>query len=89
MEQKFCQSCAMPMGESDELYGTNADGSKSVDYCSYCFQNGAFTNDTSMEGMIEICVPHMTAAHREMSGDEARAMMQEYFPMLKRWKKDL
>ena len=24
--QKFCQSCAMPMTE--ELFGTNADGSK-------------------------------------------------------------
>lgn len=86
MEQKFCQSCAMPMGEGDELYGTNADGSKNTDYCHYCFQNGAFTNDTTMEGMIEICVPHMTAAHPDMSEDKARAMMSEFFPTLKRWK---
>ena len=28
MNQKFCQCCGMPMGETDELYGTNADGSK-------------------------------------------------------------
>jgi hypothetical protein len=27
--QKFCQSCAMPM--TDELFGTNADGSKNED----------------------------------------------------------
>ena len=28
MNQKFCQCCGMPMGDTDELYGTNADGSK-------------------------------------------------------------
>ncbi|MHC1772186.1 MAG: zinc ribbon domain-containing protein [Flexilinea sp.] len=26
MEEKYCQSCAMPMGSADEMYGTNADG---------------------------------------------------------------
>lgn len=86
MEQNFCQSCGMPMGNTDELYGTNADGGKSVDYCSYCYQNGAFTYEGSMEDMIEMCVPHMTAAHPEMTEDEARVTMLEYFPMLKRWK---
>ena len=29
---KFCQSCAMPMTE--ELYGSNKDGSKNEDYCT-------------------------------------------------------
>lgn len=87
MEQNFCQSCAMPMGEADDLYGTTSDGGKSAEYCSYCFQNGVFTSDASMEEMIEICVPHMTAAHPEMSEDKARSMMQQFFPMLKRWKK--
>ncbi len=28
MNQKFCQCCGMPMGDTDELYGTNGDGSK-------------------------------------------------------------
>ena len=28
--QKFCQSCAMPLMD-DGLYGTNADGTKIVD----------------------------------------------------------
>ena len=31
MEERFCQSCGMPMGDTDELYGTEADGSKSTD----------------------------------------------------------
>ena len=36
-----------------------------------------------MEEMIESCVPHITS----MTADEARHMMQEWFPTLKRWKK--
>lgn len=40
---KNCQSCAMPMSKDPEKGGTNADGLKSTMYCSYCYQNGAFT----------------------------------------------
>jgi len=39
-----CQSCGMPMKKDPEGGGANADGSKSPDYCSYCFRNGAFTS---------------------------------------------
>jgi len=87
MSERYCQSCAMPMGNTDELYGTNADGSKNEDYCIYCWKDGAFTADISMEQMIEFCVPHMVAANPGMSGDQARNVMREYFPTLKRWKK--
>ena len=88
MEEKYCQSCGMPMGETDELYGTNADESKSADYCKYCFENGKFTQECTMEEMIEICVSHMTSENLDMSEDDARKMMFEFFPTLKRWKKD-
>ena len=27
MDMKYCQCCAMPMGEGTELYGTNSDES--------------------------------------------------------------
>ena len=86
MEERYCQSCGMPMGQSDEMYGTDVDGGKSADYCKYCFEKGAFTNDCTMDEMIEICVPHMTSAHSSMSENEARKMMREFFPSLKRWK---
>ena len=46
--QNFCQSCAMPL-YNDEVLGTNADGSKNEDYCIYCFKDGEFTSDMSME----------------------------------------
>ena len=88
MEERYCQSCAMPMGETDEMYGTNADGSKSDDYCKYCFENGAFTADCTMDEMIEFCVPHMATAESGMSSEDARKMMNEFFPALKRWKQN-
>ncbi|MFN0214027.1 MAG: zinc ribbon domain-containing protein [Saprospiraceae bacterium] len=46
MEKAFknCQSCGMPMHRDDLGGGTNADGSKSVVYCSKCWQGGTFTS---------------------------------------------
>ena len=76
----------MPMGETDEMFGTNSDGSKNDDYCKYCFDKGAFTSNTTMEEMINFCVPHVVSANQGMSEDDARKMMRGFFPMLKRWK---
>ena len=87
MNQKFCQCCGMPMGDTDELYGTNANGGKNEEYCRYCFENGEFTFKGAMEEMIELCVPNMTAANPNINEEEARKIMAEWFPTLKRWKK--
>lgn len=35
MENKYCQSCGMPLQNQDEL-GTNSDGSRNEEYCCYC-----------------------------------------------------
>jgi hypothetical protein len=40
---KICQSCGMPLKSDVNQGGTNKDGSKNQLYCSYCYQNGAFT----------------------------------------------
>ncbi len=58
----YCQSCGMPMEES--LYGTEKDGTKSPDYCSYCYQNGAFTGEMTMEQMIDFCAAPMAEHQR-------------------------
>jgi hypothetical protein len=87
MEAKYCQSCGMPMGTTDELFGTNQDGTRNEDYCKYCYMDGEFTSDISMEEMIEMCVPHMVSGNPGMSEDEARNMMRQFFPELKRWRK--
>ena len=86
METKYCQSCGMPMGETDELYGTEKDGTKSGDYCKYCYENGAFTANCSMQEMIEFCVKPMLENAPDMTEEQARAMMTGFFPLLKRWK---
>lgn len=84
MKEKYCQSWGMPMDNIDEMYGINADDSKSEDYCKYCFANSEFTVNCSMAEMIEYCVPHMVAANAGMSGDTTQDMMQGFLPMLKR-----
>lgn len=83
---KYCQSCGMPLGETSALNGTNVDESKNEDYCIYCFKDGKFIADMSMNEMIEFCVPHMVSSNPKMTEDSARKMMQEFFPQLKRWK---
>ena len=86
---KFCQSCGMPL--NDENRGTNADGNKNEDYCMYCYQNGKFTNDCTMDEMIEFCAQFVDEVNKNMpkpmTKDEYKDMMRQYFPMLKRWKK--
>jgi hypothetical protein len=82
----FCQSCAMPMGR-DEDFGTEKDGSKSADYCCYCYQNGEFINpDTTLEEMIEFCSRKMEELG-VMSYEEARTLNERYMPTLKRWRR--
>ena len=85
-EMKFCQSCAMPLGAPD-MFGTNADGSRNEDYCAYCFKDGAFTSETTMDEMIEICVPFVSKGDPWPDEETARKAMQEMFPQLKRWKR--
>lgn len=86
MEERYCQCCGMPMGETDEMYGTEKDGSISKDYCKYCYDKGEFLADCTMEEMIEFCIPPVLEANPEMTAEKARSMMQEWFPNLKRWK---
>ncbi|MCM1986463.1 zinc ribbon domain-containing protein [Methanococcoides seepicolus] len=80
----FCQSCGMPLGK-DEDFGANADGTKSDEYCLYCYQNGKFTQpDITLEEMIE---QTSKAIDKEgvMSLEEAKELSQQNIPKLKRW----
>jgi hypothetical protein len=82
----FCQSCAMPM-KKHELFGTMADGSKSEEYCTYCFQEGKFTEpDISMQEIIDRCVA-IIGQRKIMTEDQARDLMTQAIPTLKRWRK--
>ena len=85
----FCQSCGMPM-QSAEQFGTNQDGSASQDYCCYCYKEGAFVQDCTMEGMIEHCAQFLDefngACDTQYTKEEAITEMKKHFPTLKRWK---
>ena len=82
----FCQSCGMPLSRAEE-HGTEQDGSPSPHYCKYCYQNGAFTGDMTMEQMIDFCTPMMVQANPGMTAEQAKEQMFKFFPMLLRWKK--
>lgn len=81
---QFCQSCGMPMA-SDDLCGTNADGSMNFDYCKYCYKDGEFVDMVSMEDYIDKCSQFGVQAG--MTNEEMKAHCQMFFPMLKRWRK--
>ena len=80
----ICQSCSMMMGE--EEYGYNADGSRNTEYCKFCFPNGKFGKDETMEEMIESCIPFWVNDGDAKTPEEAREKMRKLFPTLKRWK---
>ncbi|MGG0822155.1 zinc ribbon domain-containing protein [Paenibacillus turicensis] len=84
--QQFCQSCGMPL-QDKHILGTEANGAKSEEYCSYCYQDGKFTApNMAMEEMIEIGV---SALQRDgMEEQQARAMLSSFLPNLKRWRSE-
>lgn len=52
----FCQSCGMPLSKDPQVGGRESDGGKSKEYCSFCYQNGQFTEpNLTVEQMIEKC----------------------------------
>ncbi|MDR2084497.1 MAG: zinc ribbon domain-containing protein [Bacteroidales bacterium] len=88
MNEHVCQSCGMPM-KTEEDFGTNADLSINEDYCHYCFKDGNFTHDLTMDEVIELNLQYLNEFNKdspkEFTVEEARGVMKEYFPTLKRW----
>ena len=86
-EMKFCQSCGMPL--TDDVLGTNADGSKNEEYCIYCYKDGAFTGDFTMEEMAEFCAQFVDEYNKNtgqsLTREEYKQMLLQYYPSLKRW----
>lgn len=78
----------MPMIANDQ-FGTNEDHSKNMDYCCFCYEEGNFTQEFTMEEMIEHCAQFVDEFNRELerplTQEQAIAGMQGSFPSLKRW----
>jgi len=81
---KNCQSCGMPMKKDPANGGTNADGSKSDKYCSYCYQHGSFTQpDFTAKEMQVFCKQKL----KEMGFPGFIAgIFSSGIPKLERWK---
>ena len=88
MEQIFCQSCGMPL--KDDVLGTNADCSKNHEYCMYCFKDGGFTGDFTMEEMVEFCAQFVDEYNKNtgqnLTRDAYKEVLRQFYPNLKRWK---
>lgn len=73
----------MPLSQDPLGGGTEANGAKSSEYCSYCYQNGAFFDpQMTLEGMIAKLEPIM--ANMKMSPEVVEATKLA-LPRLKRW----
>lgn len=83
----FCQSCGMPLDEAAGPFGTEKDGTQNRDYCSYCYKDGAFTSECTMQEMIDFCTPIVAKENPDMTEEAAREGMARFFPTLKRWAK--
>lgn len=85
MSEKICQSCGMPI-TSEDMYGTEKDGSQSTDYCKWCYKDGEFIDQVSMEEYIKMCSKFGEQAG--MTNQEMAAHCTKLFPTLKRWKQN-
>ena len=81
----------MPLTE--EVLGTNADGSKNEEYCIYCYKDGKFLQECTMDEMIEHCAQFVNEVNKGLpkpiTKEEYIGQMKIYFPHLKRWHKEL
>ena len=91
-EQKFCQSCGMPLSDASD-FGTNCDGSLNDEYCKYCYADGKFVQQCTMDEMIEHCAQFVGEFNKDsehkVTLEEAIGQMKMFFPHLKRWRKEI
>lgn len=78
-----CQSCGMPLAKDPEGGGTEADGSKSLRYCSDCYQSGHFTlPDITLEQMRQRVITKLTRLHFPQP---LAKLMTRHLSRLERW----
>ena len=78
----YCQSCGMPL--EDEFLGRGSDGALNEKFCKWCYDEGHFLSDCTMEEMQEQCVSIMVQQGVEESA--ARQHMVSVLAQLGRWK---
>lgn len=73
----------MPL-DKPEMMGTEKDGSKSNEYCTYCYQNGAFVNPNMKLEEMKILVKEQMEKRKIDTGIINMAVSS--LPNLKRWR---
>lgn len=72
----------MPMSQDKKGGGTNADGSKSAEFCSFCFDGGTWMTDMTVDQMQER-VGGILKQYGAPSDVQKKAVAG--IPFLKRW----
>lgn len=79
----ICQSCGMPL-DTEEVKGTEKNGTKSEDYCKYCYGDGAFKDPKmtfdEMQNNVKIQMENMGLE------DDTILNTIDMLSGLKRWK---
>ena len=84
MDEKLkCQSCGLPIGTG--LFGTEADGSASEEYCKSCFENGTFREPNITQDKMTGRTTANLIDDFNMSPEEAEKFANDTIPKLKRW----
>ena len=86
---KICQSCGMPLDKDPSKGGTNSDGTLSDKYCSYCFSNGNFTQNISLDEMTDIGLNYSNEYKNATSNEEKetiRNLAKQFLSKLERWR---
>lgn len=82
----ICQSCGIPLQVDPKEGGTNADGTKSKKFCSFCYQNGQFLDEgITMQDKIEKNI-RLTVEKMNLTEAKARELASNIIPKLERWK---
>ena len=86
MAEKICQSCAMSLKE-EKYFGTNNDSTKNEDYCIFCFKDGEFTYEITMNEMIEKGMDFLKrfGGLDSRNTDGIREILNAMYSGLKRW----
>lgn len=86
MPEDYCQSCGM-MFTAPGQHGHEEDGTEAEGYCRWCYENGRYTYETTMDDMIEDCAPRMAQA-MGWTVDEAASLLGAVLPTLDRWRQE-
>lgn len=78
----------MPLVSSVDC-GTSAGGSVVEEYCRFCFREGCFTAEHTLDEMIRVCSEYVDFwnqfSGRNYTKKQAVLRMQSQFPLLRRW----